>query len=154
MLISDDESDSAVEGSINQDHEVVSELESLATDVPLTDDASSADETLGNSPEPYSDTKNHDEPTDDHPTFPQLDGNSEIPSSSGRPKRLRKARSIDIEIDTFGCAEIDCEDELAVEEMVVCTECGLKVRLTTCLNMTVDQVLIHFSQVPSIMPRA
>ena len=49
MLISDDESDSAVEGSINQDHEVVSELESLGTDVPLTDDASSADESC---PEP------------------------------------------------------------------------------------------------------
>lgn len=132
MLISDNESDSAVEGSINQDHEVIAELEGLATDVPLTDDsdASSADELLGISPEPQprSDTDNHNEPSNDHPTLPQLDGSSEIPSLSGRPKRSRKTRSIDKEIDTFGCAERDCEDELAVEEMVVCTECGLKVR--------------------------
>jgi hypothetical protein len=153
VLISDDESDSAVEGSINQDHEVVSELESLATDVPLTDDASSADESQGISPEPQSDTDNHYEPSDDHPTFPQLDNSSEIPSSSGHPKRSRKTRSFDIEIDTFGCSERDCKDELAVEEMVVCTECRLKVRLTTCSRMTVDQVLMHCSQVPSIMPR-
>jgi len=153
VLVSDDKSDSAVEGSINQDHEVVSELESLATDVPLTDDASSADESQGISPEPQSDADNHNEPSDDHPTFPQLDNSSEIPSSSGRPKRSHKTRSFDIEIDTFGCAERDCEDELAVEEMVVCTECGLKVRLTTCSRMTVDQVLMHCSQVPSIMPR-
>ncbi|KIM71403.1 hypothetical protein PILCRDRAFT_82813, partial [Piloderma croceum F 1598] len=126
----DNESDSAVEGSINQDHEVVSQLESLATDVPLTDDASSADESQGISPEPQSDADNHYEPSDDHPTFPQLDNSSEIPSLSGRPKRSRKTQSFDTEIDTFGCAERDCEDELAVEEMVVCTECGLKYHLS------------------------
>jgi hypothetical protein len=156
VLISDDESDSAVEGSINQDREVIAELKGLATDVPPTDDsdASSADESLGISPEPQpqSDTDNHDEPSNDHPTLPQLDGGSEIPLSSGRPKRSRRTRSFDIEMDTFGCAERDCEDELAVEEMVVCTECGLKVCLTTRSSMTVDEFLMHFSQVPSIMP--
>jgi hypothetical protein len=153
VLISDNKSDSAVEGSINQDHEVVLELKSLTTDVPLTDDASSADESQGISPEPQSDANNHYEPGNDHPTFPQLDNSSEIPSLSGRREHSRKTRSFDIEIDIFGCTERDCKEELAVEEMVVCTECGLKVRLTTCSRMTVDQVLMHCSQVPSIMPR-
>jgi len=137
MLISDDESNSPFKGSINQDHEVIKELEGPATDVPLTDNASSADESPGVSPEPQSDTDNHNEPSNDHSTVPQLDSNSEIPSWSGRPKRSRKTHSFDIEMDTFGCAERDCEDELAVEEMVICTECGLKVCLTTCSSMTV-----------------
>ena len=73
--------------------------------------------------------------------------------SSNRPKCSRKTRSFDIEMDTFSCAERDCEDELAVEETVVCTECVLKVRLTTHSSMTVDEFLIHCSQVPSIMLR-
>lgn len=139
VLISDDESDTPFEGSINRDHEVIEEFEGLATDVPLTDNTSSADESLGISPEPQSDADNHNEPSNDHSTIPQLDGIAEIPtlSASGRPKRLRKTRSFDIEMDTFGCAERDCEDELAVEEMVVCTECGLKVCLATCSSMTV-----------------
>jgi hypothetical protein len=157
VLISDDESDSAVEGSIHQDHEVIEELEGLATDVPLTDNTSSADESesLGISPEPQSDTDNHDEPSNDHSTFPQLDSNAEVPSLSGRPKRSRKTRSFDIEMDTFGCAEKDCEDELAAEEMVVCTECGLKVCLNSdnMFEYDCDQVLMYCSQVPSIMPR-
>jgi hypothetical protein len=137
VLISDDESDSPFEGSVNQDHEVIEELEGLATDVPLTNNTSSAEESLGISPEPQSDADDHNEPRNDHSTILPLDSIEEIPTLSGRPKRSRKTRSFDIEMDTFGCAEKDCEDELAVEEMVVCTECGLKVCLTICLSMTV-----------------
>jgi hypothetical protein len=105
MLISDDKSDSPFEGSINQDHEVIEELKGLATDVPLTDNTSLANKSLGVSLEPQSDTNNHNEPSNDHSTVLQLDSNSEIPSLSGHPKHLCKICSFNIEMDTLGCAE-------------------------------------------------
>jgi hypothetical protein len=33
------------------------------------------------------------------------------------------------------------------------TNCGLKVHLKMCLSMAVDQVLMHCSQLPFIMPK-